>query len=126
MKLEREERREVENAAKHKGNCRQCKDGATLSHAVSDGSRHALCAKRPLSGSEDSGGHHRRPHGAARVFKKLWKDEALVNLLQKANNVPRMGEPKDYGGVVSFLCSPDASYITGETIVAAGGAISRL
>lgn len=56
----------------------------------------------------------------------LLKDEAMTKFMMKANNVVRLGEPKDYGGIVSFLCSSDASYITGETIVAAGGAISRL
>uniref|UniRef100_A0A6I8NQV8 Dehydrogenase/reductase 2 n=1 Tax=Ornithorhynchus anatinus TaxID=9258 RepID=A0A6I8NQV8_ORNAN len=34
---------------------------------------------------------------------------------------PRTGKPEDCAGVVSFLCSPDAGYITGETIVVAGG-----
>lgn len=43
-------------------------------------------------------------------------------------NVPlgRMGEPKDIAGVVSFLVSDDAAYITGETIIASGGMQSRL
>nr|CAD7199607.1 unnamed protein product [Timema douglasi] len=35
-------------------------------------------------------------------------------------------QPPEIAGVVSFLCSDDASYITGETIVAAGGMVSRL
>ena len=38
----------------------------------------------------------------------------------------RLGEPHEMGGIVSFLCSDDASYITGETIVASGGMPSRL
>ncbi|KAK6617069.1 hypothetical protein RUM43_014671 [Polyplax serrata] len=38
----------------------------------------------------------------------------------------RLGKPEDMGGVVTFLCSDDASYITGETIVVAGGMTSRL
>jgi NAD(P)-dependent dehydrogenase (short-subunit alcohol dehydrogenase family) len=38
----------------------------------------------------------------------------------------RLGKPDEIGSVVSFLVSDDASYITGETIVAAGGAASRL
>lgn len=38
----------------------------------------------------------------------------------------RLGQPKEMGGIVSFLCSDDASYITGETIVASGGMPSRL
>ncbi|CAO2590920.1 Dehydrogenase/reductase SDR family member 4, partial [Lemmus lemmus] len=32
----------------------------------------------------------------------------------------RLGEPEDCAGIVSFLCSSDASYITGESIIAAG------
>lgn len=38
----------------------------------------------------------------------------------------RFGEPEDVSGVIAFLCSNDASYITGEVIVAAGGMPSRL
>ncbi|XP_012668303.1 dehydrogenase/reductase SDR family member 2, mitochondrial-like [Otolemur garnettii] len=32
----------------------------------------------------------------------------------------RVGRPEECAGLVSFLCSPDASYITGENIVVAG------
>lgn len=38
----------------------------------------------------------------------------------------RMAVPKEISSVVSFLVSDDASYITGETIVASGGMTSRL
>lgn len=38
----------------------------------------------------------------------------------------RIGKPNDIGGVVAFLVSKDAAYITGETIVAAGGITSKL
>lgn len=38
----------------------------------------------------------------------------------------RIAEPKEMGGLVAFLCSEDASYITGESYVAAGGMFSRL
>ncbi len=37
-----------------------------------------------------------------------------------------MGEPDECAGAVSFLCSDEASYITGETIVIAGGERARL
>ena len=37
----------------------------------------------------------------------------------------RLGQAEDIAGVASFLCSDDARYITGETIVAAGGLQSR-
>lgn len=47
-----------------------------------------------------------------------------VALMQVPLN--RLAQPKEMGGIVSFLCSDDASYITGETIIAAGGMPSRL
>lgn len=33
----------------------------------------------------------------------------------------RIGVPADVAGVVSFLASPDASYITGQSILVCGG-----
>ena len=38
----------------------------------------------------------------------------------------RIGTPEDCAGLVSFLSSDDASYITGENICITGGAHSRL
>ena len=38
----------------------------------------------------------------------------------------RVGQPEECAGVVMFLCSKDAAYITGETVVSAGGMMSRL
>jgi len=40
--------------------------------------------------------------------------------------IERIGVPDDCAGVASFLCSDDASYITGETVVVAGGVPCRL
>jgi dehydrogenase/reductase SDR family protein 4 len=38
----------------------------------------------------------------------------------------RLGQPKECGAVAAFIASEDASYITGETIVVAGGRQARL
>ena len=38
----------------------------------------------------------------------------------------RLGIPDDCAGTVSFLCSDDASYITGEVILVTGGMAARL
>jgi dehydrogenase/reductase SDR family protein 4 len=56
----------------------------------------------------------------------MWKDEGVADHIKQQIALRRIGEPSEMGGVVSFLCSDDASYITGETIVAAGGMVSKL
>ncbi|MBN2768097.1 MAG: enoyl-ACP reductase [Campylobacterales bacterium] len=39
----------------------------------------------------------------------------------KRSALNRMGEPKDIAGTVYFLCTDDASWITGQTIIVDGG-----
>ncbi|XP_019518552.1 PREDICTED: dehydrogenase/reductase SDR family member 2, mitochondrial-like isoform X1 [Hipposideros armiger] len=50
----------------------------------------------------------------------LIKDQDLQQTMKTAYKIQRIGRPEDCAGLVSFLCSPDASYITGENIVVAG------
>jgi 2-hydroxycyclohexanecarboxyl-CoA dehydrogenase len=45
-----------------------------------------------------------------------WKDAMVRRIPLK-----RMGEPEDYAGIVAFLASEDANFITGQTISVAGG-----
>jgi 3-oxoacyl-[acyl-carrier protein] reductase len=49
--------------------------------------------------------------------------EAIPMLAEMQKRIPlgRLGKPEDVAGAVSFLCSPDASYITGTTISVNGG-----
>ncbi|KAG8455427.1 hypothetical protein GDO86_001567 [Hymenochirus boettgeri] len=56
----------------------------------------------------------------------LWENEAACEHTLNSMGISRIGEPEECAGTVSFLCSPDASYITGETIVVAGGCHSHL
>ena len=55
------------------------------------------------------------------LTKRRRKTFASLNLV-----VFRLGVADDIGGAVSFLSSDQASYITGETLVIAGGLQSRL
>jgi len=56
----------------------------------------------------------------------MWADEDVGEATLAHVPLGRFGEAKDIAGVTAFLCSDDASYITGETIVAAGGMNSHL
>ncbi|XP_074826047.1 dehydrogenase/reductase SDR family member 4-like [Natator depressus] len=56
----------------------------------------------------------------------LWKDEAVKEKMLKNLRVPQLGVPSDCAGIVAFLCFPDTSYISGETVVVGGGAPSCL
>ncbi|XP_036985250.2 dehydrogenase/reductase SDR family member 4 isoform X2 [Artibeus jamaicensis] len=56
----------------------------------------------------------------------LWMDKAREEKIKKVLQIRRTGKPEDCAGIVSFLCSEDASYITGETVVVGGGAPSHL
>ncbi|XP_078276922.1 dehydrogenase/reductase SDR family member 4 [Rhinoraja longicauda] len=56
----------------------------------------------------------------------LWQDEGHRRLLEGSVAMGRLGEPEECAGVVAFLCSPDAAYITGETVGVNGGIDCRL
>ncbi len=47
--------------------------------------------------------------------------EKLKQGLQRAIPMKRLGQPDDYPGLVTFLASADADYITGQTISVSGG-----
>ncbi len=43
-----------------------------------------------------------------------------------ATYLKRLGTPEDMASAVAYLVSPDAAYVTGETLVVAGGMPSKL
>jgi 2-hydroxycyclohexanecarboxyl-CoA dehydrogenase len=45
----------------------------------------------------------------------------LSQALERAIPLGRLGQPADYPGIVAFLLSDDAAYITGQTISVSGG-----
>ncbi|XP_069069112.1 dehydrogenase/reductase SDR family member 4-like [Pleurodeles waltl] len=56
----------------------------------------------------------------------VWTNEALLKNMKEVYGFQRLAEPEEHAGIVSFLFSSDASYLTGETVVVAGGYKTRL
>uniref|UniRef100_A0A2K6F698 Dehydrogenase/reductase 4 n=1 Tax=Propithecus coquereli TaxID=379532 RepID=A0A2K6F698_PROCO len=61
-----------------------------------------------------------------RLVATLWMDKAREERIKETLQISRIGKPEECAGIVSFMCSEDASYITGETVVVGGGSPSRL
>jgi glucose 1-dehydrogenase len=58
---------------------------------------------------------------ATPINQNVWSNpESLKDLLRKIPT-ERMGQPEEIAAVVAFLCSDDASYVTGASLLADGG-----
>lgn len=55
--------------------------------------------------------------------KALWEDPVRRERVEEASPLGRIGEPRDIAGVACFLASDAGRFVTGQTIVADGGAI---
>jgi NAD(P)-dependent dehydrogenase (short-subunit alcohol dehydrogenase family) len=53
--------------------------------------------------------------------RALWEDQVRLKTLLATTPLRRIGEPDDIGGIVAFLASPAAAFLTGTIIVADGG-----
>ena len=61
-----------------------------------------------------------------RATKNGTTRDAELELMAKANPLGRIGDPAELAGVITFLCSERAGYVTGQTIVVDGGAYRGL
>lgn len=73
------------------------------------------------------GPHNIRVNGIAPGLIKtdfaraLWDNPALLDRLQRATPLGRIGMPDDIGGLAAFLASDRASFLTGQVLVVDGG-----
>jgi len=56
----------------------------------------------------------------------LWQTKEAESYGKSRAFLGRIGESDEMGGVAAFLVSDDASFVTGETVVAGGGTVSHL
>jgi 2-hydroxycyclohexanecarboxyl-CoA dehydrogenase len=55
------------------------------------------------------------------LFADFDRSGKLAQALERAIPMRRLGQPDDYPGIVAFLLSDDAAFITGQTISVSGG-----
>ena len=55
------------------------------------------------------------------ILAKVASDDAMRRTLLSRTPLLRFGQPTEIAAIAAFLASDDASYVTGETIVADGG-----
>ena len=53
--------------------------------------------------------------------RALWEDEKTLRAATNDAALHRIGEPDEMAGAVVYLCSPAASFVTGQTLVLDGG-----
>ena len=51
------------------------------------------------------------------------KSQEVIDRFAKMNPLERLGTPEDIAAAVSFLASPDGSWINGQTLRANGGMV---
>lgn len=65
-------------------------------------------------------------HFVPQFASALVASPELEELNRSRTLLGRLGAPQDMAAAVAFLVSDDAAYVTGETLVVAGGMQSRL
>jgi 3-oxoacyl-[acyl-carrier protein] reductase len=80
---------------------------------------HNVTINNLLPGIFDSDAQRRHIEGmlepGGKSFDQIWRERAA------ANPAKRYGAPKELGAYCAFLCSADAGYITGQSLVIDGG-----
>jgi len=59
------------------------------------------------------------------LTQPLWQDDAFSQQILEKTPLARWGTPSDIGSVAVFLATPASDFMTGQTVYAEGGLISR-
>jgi len=58
------------------------------------------------------------------MLRSVNEDRAAMKKLMSRTPLARIGDPDEIAGAVAFLCSKDASYVTGTCVYADGGRLA--
>ena len=59
------------------------------------------------------------------LVESVLRDPAYLSRVLQRTPLGRIGEPPEVAAIVAFLCTPAASYITGQTIAVDGGFMAQ-
>ena len=86
----------------------------------------ALFVRDDVGGGEGFDGEFRSAAGKPSLEDELQKDEGeqgqkAAEGMKRGIPLKRLGKPDDLPGIIAFLSSDDAAYITGQVISVSGG-----
>ena len=80
-----------------------------------EGARHGVLCNAVAPGPIDTPLLNRAPAEMGELGQKV------VDTMERSTALRRLGAPDEVAATIAFLCSPDSSYVTGQTVAVSGG-----